>query len=87
MKKVIGVMFVLLTFLIVGCSSVDEELVCTKDVDCVPNQCCHADGALNKEFGPNCLGQLCTMECVPGTIDCGQGEIKCLNEQCQVVFK
>ena len=87
MKKSIGVIFVLLTFLIVGCSGVDEELTCTQDVDCVPNKCCHADGTVNRDFGPDCMGQLCTMECVPETIDCGQGEIKCLDNQCQVILK
>jgi hypothetical protein len=87
MKKFVGLIVVLLAFLIVGCSGVNEELACTKDVDCVPDKCCHADDTKNKDFGPDCSGQLCTAECVPETIDCGQGEIKCLENQCQVVFK
>jgi len=87
MKKLIGFLLVLLTFLIVGCSGVDEELACNTDVDCVPDKCCHADNTVNKGFGPDCTGQLCTAECVPETIDCGQGEIKCIENQCRVLFK
>ena len=73
---------------IVGCgTSISEELQCSKDIECVPNACCHADGTVNRDFAPDCSSMLCTMECAPDTIDCGQGDLKCLEGQCQVVWK
>lgn len=60
---------------------------CTLDSDCVAAQCCHPTSAVNKKYAPDCNDVACTMECSPKTLDCGQGEIKCLEGICQAVIK
>jgi len=88
MKKVLGVCLILISLFLVSCSSeILTEKQCSIDDDCVGSTCCHADSAVNEEHGPNCFGQMCTQECVPGTLDCQQGEIKCLSGECSVVLK
>ncbi|MBR9683905.1 hypothetical protein GOV03_05200 [Candidatus Woesearchaeota archaeon] len=72
-----------LLVLVMGC--VPAEKMCTEDKECVPAACCHADDAVNKENAPNCAGMLCTTECAPNTIDCQQGEIKCVKGSCEAV--
>lgn len=74
----------LLLVLVVGCTPVEKE--CSVDSDCVKATCCHASDAVSEEHAPDCKGILCTMDCVPGTTDCGQGEIKCVEGSCEVVF-
>lgn len=87
MKQTILLFFLLSVILLfVGCS-VPENKVCSTDRDCVPDACCHAQDTVNKENAPDCSGMLCTMECVPDTLDCSQGEIKCLDGSCEVVWK
>ncbi|HLD72741.1 MAG TPA: hypothetical protein VJA23_04085 [Candidatus Nanoarchaeia archaeon] len=71
-------------FFLVSC--INTQKSCNLDSDCVSTTCCHATDAINKEFGSNCAGQLCSQECVPETTDCGQGEIKCLENECKVVL-
>ncbi len=76
-----------MAFFLVSCTGVSKEKACTINKDCVPSACCHATDAVNKESGPDCTGMLCTAECVPDTIDCGQGEIKCVEGACQAILK
>jgi hypothetical protein len=64
-----------------------EDKLCSVDNDCVTATCCHVCEAVNKAAGPYCGGQICTPECVPNTLDCGQGEIKCIDESCEVILK
>lgn len=84
MKKILVLVLCLLLVFVVGCVPAGKE--CAKDKDCVSATCCHASEAVNKEQAPDCAGILCTMECVPGTTDCGQGEIKCVKGRCEVVL-
>lgn len=85
MGKIIVVWtFLLLALLISSC--VPAEKVCSIDKDCMQASCCHASDSVNRDNAPDCSGQLCTMECVPGTVDCGQGEIKCVEGECQAVI-
>lgn len=70
---------------------VEEEKRCSIDEDCAAASCCHASEAVNKEFAPDCEGVFCTQgigvqSCEPGTLDCGQGEIKCVDGRCTVVI-
>lgn len=86
-ELVIGLLTVFL--LLVSCSEVPAvlpEKQCSRDVDCVPAQCCHSSDAVNKNYAPTCGGFFCTLECAPNTLDCGQGEIKCREGKCIVVI-
>jgi len=57
---------------------------CQSNEDCVPEFCCHSSSCVNKENKPDCAGIFCTQECMPGTMDCGQGHCVCLNQRCKV---
>ena len=89
MKKVLIGVLVIISLFLVSCvttSSVPLEKQCTSDTDCVPAQCCHPDDALNQKYAPDCGDILCTTECRGGTLDCAQGEIKCLAGACTAVL-
>jgi len=60
---------------------------CKLDSDCFADSCCHAKGCINSENKPVCNSIMCTQECVPNTLDCGQGACKCLNNKCGVEWK
>jgi hypothetical protein len=79
MKKLI-ILFVLLSFLVIGCVQVEKE--CQTNNDCVAATCCHADSCIAKESAPNCEGIFCSQECKPYTMDCGQGSCVCENNKC-----
>lgn len=85
MRWMVFLILILFSIGLIGCVPAEKE--CSADKDCVPATCCHASEAVNKEQAPDCKGILCTMECVPGTIDCGQGEIKCVKGNCEIVSK
>lgn len=89
MKKLwAGIIIFTTIFVLLSCTPViDSKKSCSLDTDCFPSECCHANDSLNQENALKCSGVLCTQECVPKTIDCGQGEVKCLKGQCQVVMK
>jgi len=57
---------------------------CQTDLDCAPAQCCHPTSCINKDYKPDCSGIVCTMECAPDTMDCGQGKCVCVDNACQV---
>jgi hypothetical protein len=70
---------------VVSPSEVAARTACEKDSDCVAAQCCHATGAVNRNYAPKCTGVFCTLECRPGTLDCGAGALKCVDKKCAVV--
>ncbi len=84
--KQIAVLFLGFIFLLSSCA-IEAEKQCTVDADCVPAQCCHATDAVNKQSAPDCRNVLCTLQCEPGTLDCGQGEVKCRQNKCAVEIK
>ncbi len=84
MKRIFFGLFLVSLFFLASCT--DAQKSCALDSDCVSTTCCHATDAINQEFGPNCAGQLCSQECAPNTLDCGQGEIKCVEGECKVVM-
>lgn len=88
-RQLLLLLFLLL--LVAACTTppaeIPAEKQCAVDSDCVPAQCCHPKDAVNKNYAPNCQGLLCTQECVPNTIDCGQGEIKCVERMCTAVME
>lgn len=87
MKKIIIVTFIICNIFLLACTAeIPDNKKCQVDDDCVPNKCCGADDGVNKDHGPDCKGTFCTQSCTPGTIDCQQGEIKCVKESCTAVF-
>lgn len=84
MKRAI-ISVLLISLFLISCTP--AEKACTVDADCVPAACCHAVDAVNKENAPDCRGVLCTAVCEPGTLDCGQGEVKCVSGQCKAVLQ
>ena len=88
-KYIIGLLLVMLV-LEVACTPtkvIPENKLCAVDTDCVPADCCHAKDSVNLNSAPNCEGMMCTMECAPNTLDCGQGEVKCVEKECKAVMK
>lgn len=84
----LGIIIFAISFSLVSCApAIDPKKSCSLDTDCFPSECCHANDSVSLENAPKCNGVLCTQECVPETIDCGQGEIRCLKGQCLVVMK
>lgn len=69
--------FLLILILFSGC----------KTVICVPDACCHATGCVSSEDAPDCSEVFCTQECVPESLDCGQGSCEYVNGQCKAVFE
>ena len=57
---------------------------CQSDSDCIPEFCCHSSTCVNLKNKPDCSGIFCTQECMPGTMDCGQGRCVCVNNICGV---
>lgn len=53
---------------------------CSTDADCVPEQCCHATTCIPASQKKVC-NVMCTMECQPGTLDCG-GSCTCESGKC-----
>ncbi len=85
--KTLPVIFLILTIFLVSCASqTPTEKQCKVDADCVPNKCCGATDGVNKDSGPDCEGILCAAVCNPDTIDCGNGQIKCIGHACTAVF-
>ncbi len=86
-KLVIGVVLMFSIFLI-SCTPQDipPEKLCESDDECVAASCCHSTDAVNKDHRPDCSNVFCTMECKPGTLDCGQGEIRCIDNKCTAVL-
>jgi hypothetical protein len=61
--------------------SVDKDY-CSRDSDCVPSSCCHPSSCTLKSNEPKCDNTVCTMNCQPGTLDCGQGSCICSRNRC-----
>ncbi len=62
------------------------KTTCTKDEECVPDSCCHAKSCAIRNSAPSCQGVVCSQECEPGTLDCGQGSCRCVNGLCEVLI-
>jgi hypothetical protein len=55
---------------------------CAVDADCVPAGCCHATKCVPTGEAPKCADVACTMDCRPGTLDCG-GRCVCSEGTCE----
>ena len=84
--SIFGILSILaLSFLLISCNSVPDELQCTQDSDCTAAVCCHADQAINVAYAPDCTTTLCSADCQEGTMDCGQATAQCVQGACTVV--
>ncbi|MCK4997439.1 hypothetical protein KAS08_03970 [Candidatus Pacearchaeota archaeon] len=64
--------------------SLENKLENYMEESCIPATCCHATTCVNENLAPDCSEIMCTMECVPETMDCGQGSCKWENGNCEV---
>ena len=55
-------------------------------VECVPASCCHATECVFVSDAPNCSGVFCSMNCEPGTLDCGQARCEFVDGGCEAVL-
>lgn len=86
MKKVI-ILLIFCSLLLSACGQkVADEKFCLSAADCFADACCHASDAVNKDFAPGCEDVFCSASCEPNTLDCGQGHIECIQNQCTVVI-
>jgi hypothetical protein len=60
---------------------------CKTNENCVPTSCCHPTDCINVDNRPDCKGIMCTEECKPGTMDCGQGHCNCVNNECKAIIE
>ncbi|MCK5474741.1 MAG: hypothetical protein KAI53_05025 [Candidatus Aenigmarchaeota archaeon] len=82
--------FILAVLFISGCVAEDSNngaltSHCSTDSDCVAATCCHASSCVIKDMAPDCSGVMCTEECRPGTMDCGEGHCGCIENNCVVI--
>jgi hypothetical protein len=90
--KLFNFLMIIMLILLVGCDKDNtnpsnlEKLSCTSDSDCVAASCCHPDSCVNKDNAPDCMGLICSQECVKGTMDCGKGSCKCTNNKCGAII-
>ena len=76
---------IIILFFLFGCkpqNNIPPEQYCNSDSECAPASCCHANSCVSANQRPNCENIMCTMECKPGTMDCGQGKCVCQNYEC-----
>lgn len=58
---------------------------CSVDADCVPASCCHPSTCVPVAQKPDCKDTMCTMNCAPGTMDCG-GRCACEAGSCKAIL-
>lgn len=57
---------------------------CMVDGDCVPAECCHPAGCINRVAQKSCESAICTASC-QGPLDCGAGSCGCVQGTCTIV--
>jgi hypothetical protein len=87
MNKIILIIGLLSLLLLTSCKQTITENYCQGVEDCVPATCCHPTEAVNINYAPDCEDVMCTMDCRPETLDCGQGYIDCVNNVCEVIIE
>ncbi len=58
---------------------------CSRDADCAPAECCHPSTCVPAGRAPACDQTVCSSECRPATLDCGQGHCACISGRCGAV--
>ena len=85
MNKQSVILLVVGFFWFIGQMNGDEENV-EEEIVCVPASCCHASECVLESEAPDCNGSICTMNCVPGTLDCGQARCEYVDGKCGVAW-
>jgi hypothetical protein len=85
-QGLIGSIVIVVVLLVVGFFWFVSNWESEEDLVCVPASCCHADSCVLESETPDCDGTICTMNCEPGTMDCGQGHCEYIDGECEVVF-
>ncbi len=83
------IFFIFIFIFVTGCVVKPPSFVsgfCSSDSDCIPDSCCHATGCISKDQAPNCNNIACTLECAPGTLDCG-GYCSCEKNKCTAILE
>lgn len=83
-KKLFWIIIILIIALIVLVWSILQN---AEKVDCVPAICCHPIECVSIEEAPDCSGVVCSAECKPGSLDCGQGSCEFVEGECVAVIK
>jgi len=98
MNKLMFIVFLICLLVLSGCNEtdnkslidnnnqIDNTLTCRTDSDCVPASCCHPNSCTNKANAPECFQTMCSQNCAPNSLDCGQGSCQCINNKCGAVF-
>ena len=95
-KSIVTLFFIGLLILS-GCNDINNKLIetnnknietlnCEVNSDCVPASCCHPNSCINKDNAPSCFQIMCSQNCAPNSLDCGQGSCQCINNQCGAIF-
>jgi hypothetical protein len=91
MKRIISVLILILILLAVVVILISypgkDTKYCKINEDCIPSSCCHPTDCMNSGNKPDCKDIMCTMECKPGTMDCGQGHCGCINNECKAIIE
>ena len=82
----IGTIVLIGVLLVVGFFWFVREWNGEESEKCVPASCCHASECVSESEAPNCDGSICTMDCRPETMDCGQGHCDFIDGKCGVVW-
>lgn len=87
MLAVLIALLIVIGYIIKESDNQNKEEECIIDSDCVKASCCHAKECVPLDKAPDCEGVFCSQECVPDTLDCGQGACKCIDNKCEAVME
>jgi hypothetical protein len=85
-RGLIGMIVIVLILLVVGFFWFVGEMNEVAEETCVPASCCHATECVLGSEAPDCNGSACTLNCEPGTLDCGQARCEVVEDVCRVVL-
>ncbi len=88
-KKLVWIAIVIIIFVagfFLITSQHDSHKNLNNETKCVPASCCHSTSCVPENEAPDCRRLSCTMDCVPHTLDCGQGSCKYIKGKCEAVL-
>ena len=82
-RGLIGLIVIVMVALVIGFFWFVESL--DREEECVAASCCHATECVLESEAPNCSDTVCSLNCEPGTLDCGQARCEYVDGECGVV--